>query len=453
MRIIVAGCGKVGWSITEQLSKEGHDVAVIDIRPRVIEAITNSFDVLGVVGNAASFSIQKDAGIDRADLLIAVTDADEENLLTCLIAKKTAGCQTVARVRNPVYTEEIGFIKEELGLSMIINPELAAAEEIASLLRFPSAIDIDTFARGRLSLLKFVIPEGSVLDNCAVRDIRKNVRADVLICTDERAGEVVIPNGDFVLKAKDTASIVATPDNARAFFARIGLEQYRIRNCMIVGGGTIAYYLTRALLGTGIHVTLIEQDEQRCRDLSEKYPAADIICGDGTNEQLLREEGLPAADSFVALTGIDETNIFLSLYARNTSRAKSVAKVGHIDYSSVLEKMDLGSVVNPKSLTAERIVSFVRAMQNSIGSNVETLYHLIENKVEALEFAIQEGAPVVDIPLADLKTKSDVLIAAINRGGNGDIFIPNGQSQVKVGDRVVVVTTHSGFRDIKDILA
>ena len=453
MRVIVAGCGKVGWSITEQLSREGHDIAVIDIRPKVIEAITNSFDVLGVVGNAASYSVQKEAGIDRADLLIAVTDADEENLLTCLIAKKAAGCRTVARVRNPVYTEEIGFIKEELGLSMIINPELAAAEEIASLLRFPSAIDIDSFARGRLSLLKFVIPEGSVLDQCAIRDIRKSIPADVLICTDERNGEVVIPDGNFVLQARDTASIVATPDNARTFFDRIGLVQHRIRSCMVIGGGTIAYYLLRALRGTGIHVTLIEQDESRCRFLSEQYPQADIICGDGTSEQLLQEEGISAADSFVALTGIDETNIFLTLYAKSASKAKSVVKVGHVSYSNILESMDLGSIVDPKSLTAERIVSFVRAMQNSIGSNVETLYHLIENKVEALEFAIQEGAPVVGPQLSELHTKKGVLVAAINRGGNGKILIPNGQSQIQVGDRVVVVTTHSGFRDIKDILA
>ncbi|MBQ6362795.1 MAG: Trk system potassium transporter TrkA [Lachnospiraceae bacterium] len=452
MRIIVAGCGKVGWTITEELSREGHDIAVIDIRPKVIEAITNSFDVLGVVGNAASFNVQKEAGIDRADLLIAVTDADEENMLTCLIAKKAAGCRTVARVRNPVYTEEIGFIKEELGLSMIINPELAAAGEIASLLRFPSAIDIDSFARGRLSLLKFVIPEGSPLDRCAVKDIRKSIKADVLICTDERNGEVVIPDGHFVLQAKDKASIVATPDNARAFFDHIGLEQHRIRSCIIIGGGTIAYYLMRALRGTGIHVTVIEQDEARCRYLSEQYPQADIICGDGTNERLLQEEGIAAADSFVALTGIDETNIFLTLYAKNASKAKSVVKVGHVGYRDILETMDLGSIVDPKSLTAERIISFVRAMQNSIGSNVETLYRLIEGKVEALEFAIQEGSPVVGPQLSELRTKKGVLVAAINRGGNGKILIPNGQSTIQVGDRVVVVTTHSGFRDIKDIL-
>lgn len=450
MRIIVAGCGKVGWSITEQLSREGHDIAVIDVSPKVISSITNHFDVLGVVGNAASYSVQKEAGIDETDLLIAVTDADEENLLTCLIARKASGCKTIARVRNPVYTEEIELIKEELGLSMTVNPEYATAGEIAGLLRFPSAIDIDTFARGRLGLLKFVIPEGSVLDNCAIKDIRSYVKADVLVCTDERAGDVVIPNGDFVLRAGDTASIVATPGNAREFFSRIGIEQHRIRSCMIIGGGTMAYYLARALTSSGISVTVIEQNEARCRFLSEQLPGATIINGDGTSEELLREEGIGEADSFVTLTGIDETNICLSLYAKNVSRAKVVTKVGHLDYTGIVDDLNLGSVVHPKSLTAEYIVSFVRAMQNSIGSNVETLYHLIENRVEALEFVIQEGAPVLGVQLSELRTKKGVLIAAINR--NGRVIIPNGQSHISVGDRVVVVTTHSGFRDIRDIL-
>ena len=450
MKIIVVGCGKVGQSITQQLSAENHDITVIDINHRVVEDITTSLDVMGVVGNGVSYSVQMEAGIADTQLLIAVTDSDEENLLTCLIAKKASGCNTIARVRNPVYTEEISFIKDELGLSMTINPELAAAGTIANLLRFPSAIEVDTFARGRIDLLKFVIPPGSILHGCVLKNIRSVVRSDVLVCAVERGPEVVIPDGNFTLKSGDMVGIVASPVNARDFFIRAGIGRHRIRSCMIVGGGTIAYYLAKALTGTGIGVKIIEQNRDRCKYLSQEIPKAVVINGDATNEAILREEQIEQSDAFVSLTGIDEANVFLSLFAQQVSGGKVITKVNRLNYGNIVNEMDLGSVIRPKEITAEYIIRFVRAMQSTIGSNVETLYHVFQNKVEALEFIIQEGAPVVGVTLSELKTRKDVLIAGISR--KGKTIIPNGQSRIEVGDSVIIVTTGSNFTGIRDIL-
>jgi len=450
MRIIIVGCGKVGRTITEQLSQEGHDVAIIDTDSIVIHDITNNFDVMGVVGNGASYTVQREAGIDEADLLIAVTGSDELNLLCCLFARKAGNCSTIARVRNPMYNNEINFIKGELGLSMVINPEYAAATEIARLLRFPSAIKIDTFAKGRVELMKFIIPEGSTLHDTSLIDLARRVKSDILVCAVERKDEVVIPNGNFVLKEKDMITLVASPTNARDFFNEIGVETHQVKNTMIVGGGTVAYYLAAQLLTMGIDVKIVEQDKKRCEELSELLPKAVIINGDATNQDVLMEEGISHCESFVSLTGIDEGNIFLSLFAKSVSKAKVITKVNRISFDEIINTFNLGSLIYPKFITSEYIIQYVRAMQNSIGSNVETLYRIIENKVEALEFLINEDAPVVGIQLEDLKIKDNILIACINRGGK--IMIPNGRSEIRVGDTVIIVTTQKGLQDIKDIL-
>ncbi|MDD3251517.1 MAG: Trk system potassium transporter TrkA [Lachnospiraceae bacterium] len=450
MQIIVVGCGKVGRTIIEQLSMENHDVTVIDTNSSVIHDVTNNFDVMGVVGNGASYGVQTEAGIEHADLLIAMTDSDELNLLCCLIAKKAGGCNTIARVRNPVYNNEIGFIKEELGLSMAINPEAAAATEIARILRFPSAIKIETFAKGKVELLKFIIGEDSILNNCSLIDVAKSIKSEVLVCAVERGDDVIIPNGSFVLKHDDTISIVASPKNSREFFQKIGVETHQVKNSMIVGGGTIAYYLAKELLNSGIDVKIIDKDHARCEQLSELLPEAVIINGDATNQDTLMEEGLVHAESFVSLTGIDEGNIFLSLYAKSCSKAKIVTKINRISYDEIINDFHLGSLIYPKFITAENIVRYVRAMQNTVGSNVETLYKIIGNKAEALEFLITADAPVVGIPLGELKLKDNLLIASINRAG--EILTPKGKSQIQVGDTVIIVTTHMSLHDIKDIL-
>ena len=450
MKIIVVGCGKVGAALIAQLSKEGHDISVIDVDSGVVTDISNNYDVLGLVGNGASHAVQMEAGIETADLLIAATDSDELNLLCCLIAKKAGGCNTIARVRNPVYNGEIGFIKEELGLFLTVNPEMAAATEAARVLRFPSAVQIETFAKGRVEIVKVRIPEGSVLDNCPLAQIHKRTGTDVLICTVERGGQVEIPNGAFVLKAGDVISIVASKQNTRDFVSRIGLKSRRVRDCMIIGGGKIAFYLAQQLIESGIRVKIIEKDRDRCEELCAALPKAVIINADAANQHILMEEGVRECESFVTLTGMDEENLFLSLFAQECSKAKVITKVDRLDFDEIIKRLDLGTLVHPKNITADNIIRYVRAMQNSIGSNVETLIKLNGGRVEALEFKILKGSPVIGIPLMQLNLKRDILIGCINH--RGTIIIPKGQNTIEEGDTVIVVTTKSGLSDIKDIL-
>lgn len=450
MQIIIVGCGNVGGTLTEQLSKEGHNITVIDRIMERVESITNQYDVMGIAGNGASFSTQNEAGIEHADLMIAVTASDEVNMLCCLIAKKAGNCHTIARVRNPVYNKEIAFIKKELGLSMVINPEQAAALEISRLLKFPSAIKVDTFAKGRVELLKCKVAAESPLCNCSLMDISSKLRCDVLVCAVERGDEVFIPDGKFELKEKDVISIVASGRHANEFFKKIGMAKNQIRRVMIVGGGETSYYLTRILLAMGMEVTIIEKDKDRSMELTELLPKALVINGDGTERNVLQEEGLEHMHAFVAWTSLDEENVMLSLFANHISSAKTVTKIHRTSYDEIIGGMDLGSVLYPKYITAEYIIQYVRAMQNSIGSNVETLYRLIENKVEALEFCVGEHSPVVGIPLKDLKLKENLLICCINR--KGKIITPGGQDTIELGDTVVVVTTNTGFHDLRDIL-
>ena len=450
MQIIIVGCGNVGTTLTEELSKEGHNITVIDVDGKTAEAMVNQYDVMGIVGNGASFAVQNEAGIEDADLMIAVTTSDELNLLCCLIAKKAGGCNTIARVRNPIYNKEISYIKEELGLSMIINPEFAAASEISRLLKFPSAIKVDTFAKGRVVLLKCKLGEGSVLHGRPLTYISNGLGCDVLICTVQRGDEVFIPDGSFELREKDVISVVSSSRNANEFFRKIGMANNRIKSCMIIGGGETTYYLAKQLLPMGIEIKIIEQDKERCNELSELLPQALIIHGDGTDRNLIYEEGLPRVHSFVSWTSRDEENIMLSLFVKKISKAKTITKVHRTSYDEIIDSLDLGSILYPKNITAEYILQYVRAMQNSIGSNVETLYRLIENKVEALEFRVNEQSELVGVPLKELRLKDNLLIACINR--KGIIITPGGQDSIMLGDTVVVVTTNQGFSDLKDIL-
>ena len=451
MNIIIAGCGKVGRALAEQLSREKHDITVIDRKPEAIQQITNIADVRGVVGNGASFEIQMDAGIDTADLMIAVTDADEVNLLCCLIAKKAGGCQTIARVRNPVYHHEIHHIKDELGLSMVINPEWAAAMEMARLLRFPSAIDIDTFANGRIELLRFQLEEQNPLCNNKIKDLHMLSRCEVLICIVERGKEVLIPSGEVELKAGDMISVVASPVNASRFFKTIGIETNQVKNTMIIGGGKISFYLAKRLLEMGIQVKIIEKDRDACERLCEILPKAMIINGDGTDRELLAEEGLAKAEGFAALTNMDEENILLALYAKSMSKAKKITKVNRNTFDTIIGSLNIGSLIYPKHITSETILQYVRAMQNSIGSNVETLYRLVDGNAEALEFVIKGKSEVTDIPLQELQLKPHILVCAINR--KGKIIIPKGQDCIQEGDSVVIITTDCGaYKDIRDIM-
>ena len=423
---------------------------MVDIRSDRVEMTVNTVDVMGIVGNGASYEVLTEAGVKKAHLLIAVTGSDELNLLCCLVARKAGGCHTIARVRNPEYSRQVALIKEDLGLSMTINPEYAAAMEISRILRFPSAMKIETFAKGRVEILQFRIQKNSLLANYAISEISTKLGLDILVCAVERGGEVFIPNGNFVLEVQDLVHFIAPPKKAGEFFQKIGVDTHQVKDAMIVGGGKIAYYLAKQLLNMRIKVTIVEMSKERCEQLSDMLPQAMIIQGDATDETTLMEEGLPYTESFVALTNLDEENILLSLFAASKSRAKLVTKINRVNFNEIIDNMDLGSVIYPKKITTDYILQYVRAMQNSIGSNVETLYQLADGNVEALEFYIREDSPVVNIPLETLKLRENLLIGCINR--KGKVITPRGQDMIQVGDTVIVVTTNQGLRDIKDIL-
>ena len=449
LNIIIVGCGKVGSTLVEKLSKESHDITVIDQKNEVIQRITEDYDVMGFTGNGASYSIQIEAGIQDADVLIAVTESDELNLLSCTIAKKVGDCATIARVRNPDYSMELSYLRNQLGLSLIINPELETAREIARLLRLPSALEINSFARGHAELVKFKIPKGNLLHDKPISAMHE-LNCDMLVCGVERDGNLIIPDGSFIMRGGDAVTFLATPTNSMDFFKKIGVDTHKVKNCMIIGGGKTSYYLGKQLISSGVEVKILELDEKRCEELSVLLPKALILHGDGSDEDLLREEGIESTESFVPLTGLDEENIFLALYGKLHSNAKLIAKVNKIAFDDVIDSFGIDSIIYPKYLTADYILQYVRARQNTIGCNVETLYKILDGRAEALEFSIKEDSAVTNVPLMDLNLKDNLLICCINR--NGQILTPRGQNIIKVGDTVILVTTNRGLGDIRDIL-
>ncbi len=451
LRIIIVGCGKVGRTLVEQLTQEGHDITIVDKDAQRTQALANLYDIMGVQGNGASYSVLKEAGIEEADLLIAVTQSDELNLLCCTVGKQVANCAAIARVRTPDYSKEVGYLREKLGLAMIINPEMEAAAEAARILYLPTALEIDSFAYGQADLIKFKVPEGNVLDGMNLITLGQRIAPDILICAAERDGKVIIPRGQFTIQTGDILSFAASRTVGKKFLEDIGFKTNRVRNAMIIGGGRSAYYLARQLLHMGIQVKIIEIDRARCEELSILLPKAVIINGDGTSEELLREEGIERAEAVVALTGIDEENILLTLFARRVSEAKTITKINRITFQDVINNLDLGSVIYPKYITSEAIIRYVRAMRESMDSNIETLYHMFDHRAEAVEFRVEAASAVTDVPLKDLHLKNSLLVCAIYRGGK--VRIPNGNDSIQVGDTIMVVTTHTGFSDIRDILA
>lgn len=450
MNIIIVGCGKVGQTLARQLNEEENNITVLDMDAAKVNDVVSRYDVNGVVGNGATHLKQLEAGIKSADLLIAVTGSDELNLLCCLIAKKTGNCQTIARVRNPEYSSEAPYLKEELGLAMVINPEAAAAAEIDRVLRFPSAIKIDTFAKGRVEMLKFRLPEGSPLINCAVKEIVSRFRCDVLVCTVERGDKAYIADGDLVFAENDIISIIASPKNANDFFGKIKYRINSVKDAMIVGGGEITYYLCERLHRAGITAKIIEKDKKRCEELCTLWPEIMVINGDAADQEILIEEGIENAGAFVALTNMDEENILLSLFARTMNKGKLVTKINRIEFDDVIKRLDLDSTIYPKNITSDMILRYVRAMKNTIGSNVETLSSVIKGQVEAAEFIIKESSAITDKPLAELKLRDDVLVAAILRGRT--VIIPRGHDMIQKGDAVVIVSHIAALHDINDIL-
>jgi trk system potassium uptake protein TrkA len=453
MNIIIVGCGKVGSTIAKQLCNEGYDVTVIDNNPNKLRAVSDGMDAMAMVGDGTSYTTLKEAGIETADVLIAVTDSDEKNLLCCVIGKRTGNLAAIARVRNPVYSNERDFLQKGFGLAMLINPESAGAEEMGRIFRFPSAIDIETFAKGKIELLTVRIPEKSLLAGKPLTYIHQKLRTDVLVAVVRRKGQVIIPSGDFVIEAGDLVSVIAEHEQAHEFFRKIGIETHRVRDVMIIGGGKMTYYMAKNLAASGIGIKIIEKDLKRSEVLSELLPDAEIICGDGTDEDLLLEEGIEKVDGVAAVTGMDEQNIMLTLFARSQSdNVKTVTKVGKLSFTKVIDSLDLGSVVNPKETTAEYIIQFVRSMRASMGSNVENLYKIANGEAEAIEFHVTEKTRAVSIPLVKLNTKKNILIGKIFR--NGRAFTPTGHDSIEVGDSVIlVVLSKDKIRDLDDILA
>ena len=451
MKIIIVGCGNVGSTIAKQLSQEGHDITIVDKDEKSVRSISDNWDVMGIVGSGASLSILRDAGVTEADMLIAVTDSDERNLFCCLMAKKAGARHTIARVRNPEFKEDISYIKEDLGLSMAVNPEQGAADEIARLLKFPSAIEIDSFARGRVDLLKFEVTKDSPINGMVLKDMHKTLNTNVLICIVERENETIIPTGDFVMKEGDRISFVASTKRATQFFKAMNLNQGKARSCMIVGGGETTYYLAKQLISTGVEVKIVDKVKAKCDELAAKLPEAVIINGDGQDKNLLSEEGIERTQSFVTLTNHDEINVMMSIYAKKANpKVKLITKVHRSTYDDIIDDMNIGSIINPKLIAGESVIQYVRALQNSMGSNMESLYKLCSGKAEAIEFKVKESSKLTGVPLKDIKLKPNVIICCIIH--NGVIETPGGLSTISLGDTVIVVTTNTGFDDITDIL-
>ena len=450
MDIIIVGCGKVGYTLAELLSSENHNLVAIDEKPERVSRITDSLDAMGIVGNGIDHKTLLDAGIETADLLIAMTGDDEKNLLCCVIAKKSGRCQTIARVRNPIYNAESEFLKKELGIAMIINPDQTAALEIAKVFQFPSALRVDTFAKGRMELLHFKIGKDSPLLGMKLYNMNQNLKTNVLACTCMRGDEVIIPNGNFEFKENDTITIASTRKNAIDFFRKIGNVKHRVATAILAGGGAISYYLAKSLLASGINVTIIDINPARCDYLSEELPDATIICGDATDQNLLSEEGLEHVHGFAALTGLDEENILLSLYANEVSNARTITKINRLNFTSIINNLNLGSIVYPRIITADYILKHVRSTSFSLNSNVEKIYKLANGRVEALEFIIKEDSAVAGIPLLKLNLRPNTLVCCIYR--NHKVIIPTGQDMILAGDSVLVVISGYRISDIREIL-
>lgn len=450
MRIIVIGDGKVGKTIVEHTCQEGHEVVVIDRNPKVIEEIVNQYDVMGICGNGASYEILLSAGVEKTDLVIAATSSDETNILACMVAKRLGAKSSIARVRSYEYNSQIEHMKNDLGIDLTINPESAAADEIMKILNFPEALRVDSFANGNVDLVELYVSEDSLLIGQTLYSIHQKYQVQILVCAVQRGDEVFIPTGSFVFQAKDKVHITSKKSSIRLFLNKLGLIETKIKNVLIIGGGKIALYLGDQLIKNKYNVKIIEKDYQRCLELSDLLPAANIINGDGSEQTVLEEEGMNNSDAVVCLTGIDEENIIISMYANKKNVQKIVTKVNNPSFASLMETIGFASVISPKEITASSIVSYIRATSNNRGSNVITLYKLVNNQVEALEFLAKENSKVLNIKLKDIKLKKKILIASIIR--DNQVIIPSGEDMILAGDRVIVVTTNQFLDDLSDIL-
>lgn len=451
MKIILVGCGTIGATIISSLVSEGHDIVAVDSDADFLNEITNVYDVMGLCGNGADSDVLEEAGADTADLFVAVTGSDELNMLSCFLARKMGAKYTIARVRNPEYNDKsLGFMKDNLELSMCINPELLTARELYKILKFPSAVKIETFSRGNLEMIEIRLKSDSTLDGMSLMEMRKTHKAKVLVCYVRRGEDVFIPDGNFRLKSGDWVGLTAVPSELQKLFKSLGAYQKQAKNVMLLGGSRTAHYLADMLLESGGSVKIIERNPEICERLSEALPKAVILNGDGAEQELLLEEGLRSLDAFVSLTNTDEANILLSIFASGQSVPKVIAKVNREELVRMAENMGVDSVVSPKKMVGDVIVSYARALENSMGSNVETLYKIADGKAEALEFNVRADSKVIGVPLKELQIKKGILIAGIIR--NRKTVIPVGDDMILAGDSVVIVAADHGLRDLDGIL-
>ena len=450
MKVIVIGDGKVGRTIVEQVCQEGHEVVVVDTNYKSIEQAIDKYDVMGIVGNGASYDILKSAGADKANIVIAATSSDETNILSCLIAKKLGAKSTIARVRSYDYINQINIIKKDLGITMTFNPEYEASKEIMKIINFPEAIRVDSFAKGNVDLVELYLPENSPLIGKSLIEIYQKYQVKVLVCAVTRNDEVFIPTGGFIFNSKDKIHITAKRSDLKRFLKKLGLIEDKIESVMLIGGGKLSLYLGKELLKNKYEVKIIEQDYKRCVELSELLPQATIIHGDGTDQQVLEEEGIKTTDAVVCLTSTDEENIILSMYAYKQKVHKIITKINRPSFVGLMETISMASVISPKEIVASKIISYLRGKNNARGSNVVTLHKLVNNKVEALEFVAKDDKRLVNICLKDLKLKNNILIAGIIREGKA--IIPNGDDMILVNDNVIVVTINQFLDDLNDIL-
>ena len=449
MKIVIIGLGTVGRTILKNLSIEGHTVTIIDENKQKVEDLIEKYDVMGVVGNGASMEIQNEAGVGDAQLVIALTRSDEMNILACLVAKKVGAENTIARVRNPDYRRQIGEMKDDLGISMVVNPERETADEIFNLVNLPSVAQIEHFAGGKVSLVEVVAEKGCSLIGETLISLGKKLTTKVLICAVQRGDEVIIPSGHFEIAEGDKIHFTSNAKMLGDFLREVNLVKSPFKNVMIVGGGRISYYLADSLSKKKYAVKLIENDMRHAEELAESLPRVTVVCGNGTKHGLLIEEGIEAMDAFVALTDIDEENMIVSMFANKKSVKKTITQIKSDDLYGMLDELGINNNVSPKQIVASRIISYIRALANTVGSNVLTLYRLVNNQVEALEFAAKKQGRIYNKPLKELKIKKNCLIACIIR--QNEVIIPRGDDQIQLGDNVVVVTTHKNFDDLTDV--
>ena len=452
MKIIIIGTGKVGFSLAEQLLNEKHDITIVDTQDSALRRATDALDIMSVKGNGVSTDTLREAGAEDADLLVAATNSDEVNMVCCLTAKHLGAKYTIARIRNPEYNLGLHELKKNMGIDMVINPENATAVEISRLLRFPSAANIETFCRGRVELMGFRLQEGDFLVNQPLHALSAQVKQlSLLVCAVDRDGEVTIPNGSFVPQVGDKLYLIGRPTSLDQFFRLLGRYSPKVKTVFIVGGGKISVYLTAILEKMKMRVKIVELSEKRCRLVSEMMPRTTVICGDGTDQELLESERMSAADAFVALTDRDEDNLIISLYAMQQGMHKVVTKCNRQNYTGIARAVGLDSVISPKLITAAQILQLVRGMQNSQGSVMNTLYRIADGKTEAMEFTVGPSTRHINVPLRDLHLHKGILIAVIMR--DGEIIIPEGSSCIQEGDSVIIISRDRPILDLNDIYA